>query len=72
MVAKLEHGDDIVDLYENHSAATEVVDAFEAVQKGAWRRKRGTMERGMEVIEAQAARGLFVSRHLLSGAVDVR
>jgi hypothetical protein len=72
MVAKLEHGDDIVDLYENHAAATEVVDAYEGVQKGAKRRKRGAMERVVEVLEAQAARGIFVSRHLLSGAVDVR
>lgn len=72
MIAKLEHGDDIVDLYENHAAASEVADAFHDAQKGARRRKRGTIERVVEVLEAQASRGVFVSRHLLSGAVDVR
>jgi len=68
---KLKHGDDIIALYENKAAATELRNAYrDAVAKGT--KRKGTIKVMREVIEAQIARGIHVSKHLKSGAVDVR
>ncbi|MCU0658819.1 MAG: hypothetical protein MUF64_27235 [Polyangiaceae bacterium] len=72
MIEKLEHGDDMVGLYEQKDAAREVEAAYQEVQRGARRRRHGALERAQQVIEAQMQRGVYVSQHLLSGAVDVR
>lgn len=71
MYDKLVHGDDIVALYENKGAATEVRNAYR--DAAAKRLKRKATIRAMrEVIEAQMARNVFVSKHLKANAVDVR
>jgi hypothetical protein len=72
MIEKLEHGDDMVGLYEQKEAAREVEAAYQEVQRGARRRRHGALERAQQVIEGQMQRGVYVSQHLLSGAVDVR
>jgi hypothetical protein len=71
MFDKLKHGDDIVALYENKQAATEIRDAYrDAVARKLGR--KATIQAMREVIDAQITRGLYVSKHLRSGAVDVR
>lgn len=71
MFDKLKHGDDIVALYENKQAATEIRDAYrDAVARKLAR--KATIQAMREVIDAQITRGLYVSKHLRSGAVDVR
>ncbi len=68
---KLKHGDDIIALYENKTAATELRNAYrDAVAKGL--KRKATIRAMNDVIEAQIARGIYVSKHLKSGAVDVR
>lgn len=71
MFQKLAHGEDIVALYENKQAATEVKNAHkEGVAKGLPR--KGLIKVIREAIEAQITRGVYVSKHLKSGAADVR
>ncbi|MDC3954192.1 hypothetical protein [Polyangium jinanense] len=71
MYDKLKRGDDVVALYENKAAATEVQRAYrEAASRGE--KRKGTIRAMREVIEAQIGRGTYVSKHLKSGAVDVR
>ncbi len=71
MFDKLAHGEDIVALYENKPAATEVRDAYrEAVGKGL--KKAALIKAIRERIESLIARGSYVSKHLKSGAADVR
>ncbi|AKT39460.1 hypothetical protein [Chondromyces crocatus] len=71
MYDKLKRGDDIVSLYENKQAVTEVRNAYRTGAAQALPRK--TVVRLMkEVIDAQIARGVYISKHLRSGAVDVR
>ncbi|HRI65156.1 MAG TPA: hypothetical protein PK156_12995 [Polyangium sp.] len=71
MYDKLVHGDDIVALYENKAAATEVRNAYrDAVAKRA--KRKATIRAIREVIEAQMSRGVHVSKHLKANAVDVR
>lgn len=68
---KLKHGEDIVALYENKGAATEIRNAHrDALARGASR--KATVRAMREVIDSQIARGIYISKHLLSGAVDVR
>jgi hypothetical protein len=71
MYDKLRRGEDVVALYENKPAALEVRNAYRAAVAGELPRKR-VIRALKEVIEAQAARGGHVSKHLRSGAVDVR
>jgi hypothetical protein len=71
MYDKLKHGQDIIALYENKQAATEVRDAYRDGVAKSLPRKR-LLRALTELIEAQIARGVFVSKHLRSGAVDVR
>jgi hypothetical protein len=71
MYDKLVHGDDIVSVYENKAAATEVRNAYrEAVAKRL--KRKATIRAMREVIEAQMTRNVFVSKHLKANAVDVR
>lgn len=71
MAAKLAHGDDIAALYAERAAAIEIRDAYRA---GADRglRKAALVDLVEEVIEAQIARGVWVSLHLRGRAADVR
>lgn len=71
MFDKLKRGDDVVALYENKAAATELRNAYrDAVARGE--KRKGTIRAMREVIDAQIGRGTYVSKHLKSGAVDVR
>jgi hypothetical protein len=71
MLAKLAHGSDIVQLYENTAAATEIRAAYrDATARGARRSELVRVIR--DVIEGQMRRGIYVSKHLQSGAVDIR
>ncbi|MEI7894003.1 MAG: hypothetical protein WCI05_12995 [Myxococcales bacterium] len=71
MVEKLAHGDDLVALYENRQAVVEVRDAYrDATSKGLSRKR--VVHAVRDCIGAQVARGVFVSKHLKSGAADVR
>lgn len=71
MYDKLVHGDDIVSIYENKAAATEVRNAYRDASAKRLKRK-ATVRAIREVIEAQMARNVFVSKHLKANAVDVR
>jgi hypothetical protein len=71
MFEKLAHGEDIVALYENKAAATEVHDVYqEAVGKGL--KKKALIKVIRERIESLISRSSYVSKHLKSGAADVR
>ncbi len=71
MLQKLKHGEDIVKLYENRRAASEIRDAYLTGVAEKWSKKR--IVRAMrDVILQQIARGVYVSKHLQSGAADVR
>lgn len=73
MISKLDHGDDIEALYEQKAACREIIAAYRAASgEGKKKRRVGVMERVRAVIDAQVARGVYVSRHLQSGAIDVR
>lgn len=71
MYNKLDHGDDIVALYENKAAATEIRNAYRDGTAKKLSRKR-LIRTLAETIQAQISRGVYVSKHLKSGAVDVR
>jgi hypothetical protein len=71
MHAKLERGEDIVKLYENKAAATEVRDVYRAVVARKVSRQ-GRIRAIRKRVEEQIARGAYVSKHLKAGAVDVR
>ena len=71
MFAKLARGEDVVALYENKPAAVEIRNAYRAAAAASLPRKR-TIRALKDVIDAQGARGVYVSKHLRSGAVDVR
>lgn len=69
MYKMLELGADIVRLYQNKSAAREILVAYEAA--------RGKpVDEGVSallaVLKGQIARGIYISAHLRDGAVDVR
>lgn len=71
MYAKLAHGEDLLALYEHKGAATEVRSAYrEAVARGL--KRKATIRAIREMIESQIARGIYISKHLRSNAVDVR
>ncbi len=70
MFRKLKLGDDLSD-YVNRQAAKEIKDAYQAGESAHQSDAdiRAAMTR---VIEAQVARGTFISRHLTGNAFDVR
>jgi hypothetical protein len=70
MHEKLDHGDNLLALYEK-GLATEIQAAYrEGVKRHFTKPKQIVAIR--EVIVAQIKRGLYVSRHLQAGAADVR
>lgn len=71
MIQKLEHGDDMVGLYENKEAAKEIEEAFRRA-KADRKKKKEILDAVEHVVAAQVAKGVVVSRHLVSGAVDVK
>lgn len=69
MYEKIRLGQRLTSLYRDTAAASEIQNAYRAHRRGG----RPACVRAMEsVISAQMARGLFISRHLRDGAVDVR
>lgn len=71
MIDKLRHGEDIVALYENKVAARAIRDAY-LEGKDKKLSDKALVRTVRKVIEAQMARGVFISQHLQSGAADVR
>ena len=71
MASKLADGEDIAALYAEKGAAAEIRDAYLA---GALRKqpRAQLVEIVLGVIDAQIARGVFVSLHLQGRAADVR
>ena len=71
MLEKLAHGEDIVALYENKAAVTEIRNVYR--DRASVRQPKKQLIHAMrDVITAQMARGVYVSRHLKAGAADVR
>jgi hypothetical protein len=71
MLEKLAHGDDIVALYENKTAATEIRAVYRE-SAGVRQPKKQLVRAVRDVITAQMDKGVYVSRHLKAGAADVR
>jgi hypothetical protein len=71
MYEKLRNGDDLLKLYEQTAAAREIQRAYrDGIAK---RLSRSAAVRNIKhVIEAQLARGVYVSKHLSAVAADVR
>jgi hypothetical protein len=71
MCSKLDHHEDVIALYENKKLAREVVDAY---QKGISEHlgRQRVVRAVRAVIDEQIARGEYISRHMKSGAADVR
>jgi hypothetical protein len=69
MYAKFKHGDDVKVLYENKSALAEIQRVYE---QGKHKPKGKVVREIREVIEDQITRGVYISRHLQFGAVDIR
>ena len=70
MLEKLEHGDNLLALYEKASA-TEVQAAYRDGVKRHFTKPRHVAAI-RDVILAQIKRGVYISRHLQAGAADVR
>lgn len=71
MIEKLDHGDDLKALYPEATALGEIIGAYKDGK--AHKASKSAIERAVrEKIEAQMKRGVMISRHLKSGAVDVR
>jgi hypothetical protein len=71
MLEKLAHGEDIVALYENKAAATEIRNLYRD-SAGVRQPKKQLIRAMRDVITAQIDKGIYVSRHLKAGAADVR
>ncbi len=71
MLEKLAHGDDIVALYENKAAATEIRNLYRD-GVGVRQPKKQLIHAMRDAITAQMDKGIYVSRHLKAGAADVR
>lgn len=71
MLQKLAHGEDIVALYENKAAATEIRNVYRE-STGVRQPKKQLIHAMRDVITAQIDKGVYVSRHLKAGAADVR
>ena len=71
MVEKLTRGEELLGLYQNARAATELRTVYrEGTAKGL--KHRALVCALRDRIDEQMARGVYVSRHLLAGAADVR
>jgi TusA-related sulfurtransferase len=71
MLEKLAHGEDIVALYENKAAATEIRNLYRDAS-GVRQPKKQLIHAMRDAITAQMDKGIYVSRHLKAGAADVR
>jgi hypothetical protein len=71
MLEKLAHGDDLVALYENKAAVTEIRNLYRD-SAGARQPKKQLVRAMRDAIVAQMEKGIYVSRHLKAGAADVR
>jgi hypothetical protein len=71
MLEKLAHGEDIVALYENKAAVTEIRNLYRE-SAGVRQPKKQLIHALRDVITAQMDKGVYVSRHLKAGAADVR
>jgi pyruvate/2-oxoglutarate dehydrogenase complex dihydrolipoamide acyltransferase (E2) component len=71
MLEKLAHGEDIVALYENKAAVTEIRAVYRE-SAGVRQPKKQLIHALRDVITAQMDKGIYVSRHLKAGAADVR
>ena len=71
MLEKLAHGEDIVALYENKAAVTEIRNLYRD-SAGVRQPKKQLIHAIRDVIAAQIDKGIYVSRHLKAGAADVR
>jgi hypothetical protein len=71
MLEKLAHGDDLVALYENKAAVTEIRNLYRD-SAGARQPRKQIIRAVRDVILAQMERGIYVSRHLKAGAAHVR
>jgi hypothetical protein len=71
MYAKFKRGDDVDSLYENQAALREIKSAFLLGRK-ARKPALQVIKMMVAVIDAQVARGEFISKHLQFAAADVR
>ncbi|MFT5431367.1 MAG: hypothetical protein ACI9OJ_002062 [Myxococcota bacterium] len=71
MYGKLFHGANIVALYSQRDAARTLRDIFRRGRRAKGARSEIVEEMGA-FIRSQMDEGLFISKHLLAGAVDVR
>lgn len=71
MLEKLAHGDDLVALYENKAAVTEIRNLYRE-SAGTRQPKKQLVRAVRDAILAQMDKGIYVSRHLKAGAADVR
>ncbi len=71
MLEKLAHGDDLVALYENKAAVTEIRNIYRD-SAGTRQPKKQIVRAVRDAIVAQMDKGIYVSRHLKAGAADVR
>jgi hypothetical protein len=71
MLEKLAHGDDLVALYENKAAVTEIRNIYRE-SAGARQPKKQLIRAIRDAIVAQMEKGIYISRHLKAGAADVR
>ena len=71
MIKKLKLGSNIMRLYVDKHSAGEVRDAYRQAT-GQGLRGDALLDAVTQVIEAQVARGTYLSNHLRAGAVDVR
>jgi hypothetical protein len=71
MYQKLRQGDNLVRLYRNRRAASEVQMAYTR-SRGPTIPRETIVQEMAGVIEGQIEQGVYLSRHLVDGAVDVR
>lgn len=69
MFDKLASGGTLTGLYRDYEAARQIEQAYQHARRSGRARCVAAMTR---VLMGQIARGLYISRHLYSGAVDVR
>ena len=71
MYTKLTRGRSLLALYRNRDAARQIQAVYSAGRRSRASRAR-IVSSMAEVIETQMKRGVYISRHLVSGAVDLR
>jgi hypothetical protein len=71
MRVKISMGENLLKLYGNKKAASQVVQAYKQA-KWAGQSKAAVVEQMAQVIEEQVGQGVFISNHLREGAVDIR